>query len=85
MKIFTFVFCSAFLALFVSGFSRNLPILSFDEGYSQLFGDGNLMVLKDGKSVHISLDDRTGRLSIENDFFFQVPYTFSSVIWFFCV
>ncbi|CAA0814733.1 Probable xyloglucan endotransglucosylase/hydrolase protein 28 [Striga hermonthica] len=44
----------------VSGLSRNLSILSFDEGYSHLFGDGNLMVLEDGKSVHISLDDRTG-------------------------
>ncbi|KAL6566304.1 putative xyloglucan endotransglucosylase/hydrolase protein 27 [Orobanche gracilis] len=60
VNILGFVFCSAFLVLFVSGFSRNLPILSFDEGYSQLFGDGNLMVLKDGKSVQISLDDRTG-------------------------
>lgn len=59
-KNFTFVFCSAFLVLLVSGFSRNLPIVSFDEGYSHLFGDGNLMVLKDGKSAHISLDDRTG-------------------------
>lgn len=57
---FAFVFCSAFLVLLVNGFSRNLPIVSFDEGYSHLFGDGNLMVLKDGKSVHISLDDRTG-------------------------
>ncbi|KAK6146681.1 hypothetical protein DH2020_020550 [Rehmannia glutinosa] len=60
MNIFAFVFCSAFLVSLVCGFSRNLPILSFDEGYSQLFGDGNLMVLRDGKSVHISLDDRTG-------------------------
>ncbi|XP_057777662.1 probable xyloglucan endotransglucosylase/hydrolase protein 28 [Salvia miltiorrhiza] len=59
-KNFTFVFCSAFLVLLVSGLSRNLPIVPFDEGYSHLFGDGNLMVLKDGKSVHISLDDRTG-------------------------
>ncbi|KAL6543882.1 putative xyloglucan endotransglucosylase/hydrolase protein 27 [Orobanche gracilis] len=60
VNILASVFCSAFLVLLVSGFSRNLPILSFDEGYSQLFGDGNLMVLKDGKTVHISLDDRTG-------------------------
>lgn len=62
INIFAFLFCSvsALLGLSVSGFSRNLPILSFDEGYSQLFGDANLMVLKDGKSVHISLDDRTG-------------------------
>ncbi|XP_058108411.1 probable xyloglucan endotransglucosylase/hydrolase protein 28 [Magnolia sinica] len=39
---------------------QNLPILSFDEGYTQLFGDSNLMLLKDGKTVHISLDERTG-------------------------
>ncbi|CAI9784541.1 unnamed protein product [Fraxinus pennsylvanica] len=32
---------------------------SFDEGYSHLFGNDNLMVIKDGKSVHISLDERT--------------------------
>ncbi|KAL8520827.1 hypothetical protein ACS0TY_011400 [Phlomoides rotata] len=66
-KFLVYVFCSAFLVLFVSGFSRNLPILSFDEGYSQLFGDGNLMVLKDGKSVHISLDDRTGSGFVSQD------------------
>ncbi|KAL3635912.1 putative xyloglucan endotransglucosylase/hydrolase protein 27 [Castilleja foliolosa] len=60
MSIFVFVLCSAFLVLMVNGFSRNLPITPFDEGYSHLFGDGNLMVLKDGKSVHLSLDDRTG-------------------------
>ena len=42
-------------------FSGNkLPIISFDEGYSHLFGDNNLMVLRDGKSVHLSLDERTG-------------------------
>lgn len=59
-KNFIFVFASAFLALLVNGFSGNLPIVSFDEGYSHLFGDGNLMVLRDGKSAHISLDERTG-------------------------
>lgn len=47
-------------AVLVCGASTNLPVLSFDEGYSQLFGDDNLVVLKDGKSVHISLDERTG-------------------------
>lgn len=53
------VTCS--LIFLASGYSTNdLPILSFDEGYSQLFGDSNLMLLKDGKSVHISLDQRTG-------------------------
>lgn len=56
-----FLICS--LVVLASGLSsRNLPIISFDEGYSQLFGDDNLMLLQDGKSVHISLDERTGLL-----------------------
>lgn len=43
-----------------SGSSKDLPIISFDEGYSPLFGDSNLAILKDGKTVHMSLDERTG-------------------------
>lgn len=54
----TFIFFS--VVELVYGSSRNLPILAFDEGYSHLFGDNNLMILKDGKSAHISLDERTG-------------------------
>ncbi|KAH7656074.1 Xyloglucan:xyloglucosyl transferase protein, partial [Dioscorea alata] len=38
----------------------NIQTVSFDEGYTQLFGDTNLMLLSDGKSVHLSLDQRTG-------------------------
>ncbi|KAL5217202.1 hypothetical protein ABZP36_017886 [Zizania latifolia] len=34
--------------------------LSFEEGYTQLFGDSNLVLHGDGKRVHISLDERTG-------------------------
>ncbi|CAA7401347.1 unnamed protein product [Spirodela intermedia] len=34
--------------------------MAFEEGYTQLFGDGNLMLLGDGKTVHIALDERTG-------------------------
>ncbi|KAA8546985.1 hypothetical protein F0562_003414 [Nyssa sinensis] len=40
-----FVICSVLALPF--GSSRNLPIISFDDGYSQLFGDDNLMILKD--------------------------------------
>ncbi|XP_042007687.1 probable xyloglucan endotransglucosylase/hydrolase protein 28 [Salvia splendens] len=68
-KNFSFLFCSAFLVLLVSGFSRNLPIVPFDEGYSHLFGDTNLMVLRDGKSVHISLDQRTGAGFLSQDLY----------------
>ncbi|RWW59194.1 hypothetical protein BHE74_00033887 [Ensete ventricosum] len=39
---------------------ESLPTLSFEKGYTQLFGDGNLMLLRDGKRVHLSLDERTG-------------------------
>lgn len=59
--------CSVFVS--GHGFSRNLPILSFDEGYSQLFGDNNLIVLKDGKSVHLSLDERTGSGFVSQDLY----------------
>ena len=45
-----------------SGSINKLSIISFDEGYSHLFGDENVMVLKDGKSVLLSLDERTGKL-----------------------
>lgn len=54
------VFMSLFSGL-VSGFAlQNLPITSFEEGYTQLFGDKNLFVHKDGKSVRLTLDERTG-------------------------
>lgn len=50
------------VAVVVSASSRDLPIISFDEGYNKLFGDDNLMILKDGKSVHLLLNERTGIL-----------------------
>lgn len=62
-----FYLCS--VLVLVSGTSRNLPILSFDEGYSHLFGDDNLMVLRDGKSVHLSLDERTGSGFVSQDLY----------------
>ncbi|KAJ0987277.1 hypothetical protein J5N97_005633 [Dioscorea zingiberensis] len=39
---------------------ENIQSLSFDEGYTQIFGDTNLMLQSDGKRVHLSLDQRTG-------------------------
>ncbi|KAK6921559.1 Xyloglucan endo-transglycosylase, C-terminal [Dillenia turbinata] len=47
------------LVVLAFGSSKNLPILSFDEGYTHLFGDNNLIILRDGKSVHLTLDART--------------------------
>ncbi|CAH9092310.1 unnamed protein product [Cuscuta europaea] len=62
-----FVLCS--VSLMVSGSLGNLPIVSFEEGYSHLFGDGNLRVLEDGMSVHLSLDERTGSGFLSHDLY----------------
>lgn len=51
------------LSVVVSWSEKRLPILSFDEGYSQLFGDDNLAIHRDGKAVHLSLNERTGLFS----------------------
>ncbi|KAM0008050.1 putative xyloglucan:xyloglucosyl transferase [Helianthus debilis subsp. tardiflorus] len=56
-------------ALASSGSSTTLPISSFDEGFSHLFGDNNMQVLKDGKSVHLSLDQRTGSGFLSHDLY----------------
>lgn len=66
--VFLFMLFSCIHVL-VNGFSRNLPIVAFDEGYSHLFGDNNLMILKDGKSAHISLDERTGAGFVSQDLY----------------
>ncbi|KAK9074909.1 hypothetical protein SSX86_003228 [Deinandra increscens subsp. villosa] len=58
MNYLLLIICSVFAL--ASGSSKTLPISSFDEGFSHLFGDNNLQILKDGKSVHLSLDQRTG-------------------------
>jgi hypothetical protein len=44
-------------ALLASASHMNLPIMAFDEGYAHLFGDDHLVVLKDRKTVHLSLDE----------------------------
>ncbi|CAH2037661.1 unnamed protein product [Thlaspi arvense] len=63
------VFMSLFTGL-ISGFSLpKLPIIQFDEGYSQLFGDQNLIVHGDEKSVRLTLDERTGSGFVSNDIF----------------
>ncbi|XP_022146454.1 probable xyloglucan endotransglucosylase/hydrolase protein 28 [Momordica charantia] len=56
-------------AIFASGSRRNFPILDFEEGYSPLFGDDNLVLLKDGKSVHLHLDERTGSGFVSQDLY----------------
>ncbi|KAF5779206.1 putative xyloglucan:xyloglucosyl transferase [Helianthus annuus] len=58
-----------FVFALASGSSTTLPISSFDEGFSHLFGDNNMQVLKDGKSVHLSLDQRTGSGFLSHDLY----------------
>ncbi|XP_068663355.1 probable xyloglucan endotransglucosylase/hydrolase protein 28 [Aristolochia californica] len=64
-------FLTVLLTCFVvaSAGVKNLPVSSFDEGYTQLFGDDNLMLLRDGKTVHIALDERTGSGFVSQDLY----------------
>uniref|UniRef100_A0A2P2JAU0 Xyloglucan endotransglucosylase/hydrolase n=2 Tax=Rhizophora mucronata TaxID=61149 RepID=A0A2P2JAU0_RHIMU len=64
-----FILILSLHAVLVSGSERNLPIISFEEGYSQLFGDDNLVIHKDGKKVHLSLDEKTGSGFISHDLY----------------
>lgn len=52
--------CSVLDPVLASGPLRSLPVTPFDEGYTHLFGDENLVVHRDGKSVLLCLDERTG-------------------------
>ncbi|KAK9274360.1 hypothetical protein L1049_019174 [Liquidambar formosana] len=45
----------------------NLPTSTFDEGFQHLYGDDHVFILENGKSVHISLDSRTGSGFISQD------------------
>jgi len=42
---------------------RNFPIIPFDEGYTPLFGDHNLIIHSDSKAVHLLLDESSGSSS----------------------
>lgn len=67
------------LSVLASGSSRNLPIMAFDEGYTPLFGDNNLVIHSDGKLVHLSLDERTGGFFF--DPFFSMACGCLVLIW----
>ena len=62
-----FLFCCCFSLLFFHSSGsprRNLPIIAFEDGYTPLFGDHNLAIHRDGKSVHLSLDERESNVDI---------------------
>ncbi|KAF5750074.1 xyloglucan endotransglucosylase/hydrolase protein 28 [Tripterygium wilfordii] len=64
-----FLFLCSLLVALASGSHGNLPIISFDEGYTHLFGDNNLVIHRDGKAVHLSLDERTGSGFVSHDLY----------------
>ncbi|KAF0915696.1 hypothetical protein E2562_037880 [Oryza meyeriana var. granulata] len=48
---------------------RGVRHMAFDEGYKQIFGDGNLALLQDGRRIHLSLDESTGAGFASQDLF----------------
>jgi hypothetical protein len=42
----------------------DVPTVAFDEGFSPLFGDGNLVRAADGRTARLLLDRRSGNPSI---------------------
>ncbi|MCL7045565.1 hypothetical protein MKW94_009355 [Papaver nudicaule] len=70
LLIFSISICSASISSSkYNNLRLNLPVLSFDDGYNHLFGDNNLVTHKDGKSVHLSLDQRTGSGFVSQDLY----------------
>ncbi|XP_050233692.1 probable xyloglucan endotransglucosylase/hydrolase protein 28 [Mercurialis annua] len=64
--LFFILFCVT-----VSGYGKDLslPVIPFDEGYSHLFGDDNLVIHKDGNTVHLLLNERTGSGFVSQDLY----------------
>ncbi|XP_057750626.1 probable xyloglucan endotransglucosylase/hydrolase protein 28 [Arachis stenosperma] len=65
----TFFLCLLFFAAPSASSTNLLPIIPFDEGYAPLFGDNNLVIHRDGKTVHLSLDERTGSGFVSHDLY----------------
>ncbi|XP_073011656.1 probable xyloglucan endotransglucosylase/hydrolase protein 27 [Typha latifolia] len=75
ISLFFFFFCASPLFIFcshaVTSPLESIETLSFEEGYTQIFGDSNLMLLRDGKTVHITLDENTGAGFASQDLYFH--------------
>lgn len=54
------VFVLTALLVAVAGAAFDVPAISFEEGYSQLFGEGNLVRSPGGRSVRIMLNRYSG-------------------------
>ncbi|KAJ4825228.1 putative xyloglucan endotransglucosylase/hydrolase protein 28 [Turnera subulata] len=67
---FLLLLLCSLLAVLVSGSQKALlPIIPFDEGYTHLFGNDNLVVHRDGHTVHLTLDERTGSGFVSQDLY----------------
>ncbi|KAJ9707288.1 hypothetical protein PVL29_002323 [Vitis rotundifolia] len=62
---FLFFFFFFFFSFFCAASSFNLSVISFDQGYTHLFGEGNLVRSSDGRSVRLLLDRYTGKLHLK--------------------
>ena len=54
------LFCVVFFTLAGGAAAFNLPTIPFDEGYTPLFGDDNLVRSPDGRAVRLLLNRFTG-------------------------
>ncbi|XP_031387860.1 probable xyloglucan endotransglucosylase/hydrolase protein 27 [Punica granatum] len=62
--------CSVLLLpVVVKASDADLPIMPFEEGYTHLFGDDNLVIHRDGKTVHLTLDESTGSGFVSQDLY----------------
>ncbi|CAN0877150.1 Probable xyloglucan endotransglucosylase/hydrolase protein 28 [Linum grandiflorum] len=61
--------CALFLTLVSSVSGSPVNVITFDEGYTHLFGEDNLVIHKDGTTVHLSLDERTGSGFVSQDLY----------------
>ncbi|KAL4351232.1 hypothetical protein GQ457_06G000380 [Hibiscus cannabinus] len=57
------------VSVLVSGSENSFEIQPFDEGYTHLFGDDNLVIHRDGKAVHLFLNERTGSGFVSQDLY----------------
>jgi xyloglucan:xyloglucosyl transferase len=69
VSVYLVLLCSVFVVLVSGSHEKNFPIISFDEGYTQLFGDDNLLLHKNGKLVHLTLNERTGSGFVSQDLY----------------
>lgn len=77
LTLMIFCFCN-----FVANASFNVSTIRFDEGYSPLFGDGNLVRSPDGKSVRLLLDRFTGISFRNHSVYERIRFLISVVLIF---